>query len=247
MARPDQIPTDLAIDLGDDLSPDEFLAAVKHFLGYVEEITEAQSGDGSDINWTVRVREGSYLIGVEPQPTAAPSRLAMIYKMAAYAPPVISGGEVAASGLPEKAIGHLKSLSDLAAKNERGAGIRLWVEKSPITIGAGIAKAVREDWDSDYHDVGTIEGRLEAIRDSSGSVRIGVKDFLYPKLISCSVPEHLLEKALGSFRKRVEVEGLIHYRKDGSPISIEAQNIDVLPEDNDLPSADDVRGIMALA
>jgi hypothetical protein len=66
MATPDQIPTDLTIDLGDDLSPEEFVAAVRNFLGYVSEITDAQRGDGSDISWTVRVREGSALVGVEP-------------------------------------------------------------------------------------------------------------------------------------------------------------------------------------
>ena len=56
MATEDRIPTDLTIDLGDDPAPDEFLAAVKSFLGYVVEITNAQSGDGADLAWTVKVR-----------------------------------------------------------------------------------------------------------------------------------------------------------------------------------------------
>ncbi len=56
MATEDRIPTDLTIDPGDGLAPDEFLAAVKNFLGYVAEITNAQSGDGADVAWTVRVR-----------------------------------------------------------------------------------------------------------------------------------------------------------------------------------------------
>ncbi|MCY4168309.1 MAG: hypothetical protein OXE82_08525 [Rhodobacter sp.] len=58
MATEDRIPTDLTIDPGDGLAPDEFLAAVKNFLGYVAEITNAQSGDGADVAWTVRVRGG---------------------------------------------------------------------------------------------------------------------------------------------------------------------------------------------
>ncbi len=47
MATPDQIPTDLTIDLGDNLSPEEFVAAVRNFMGYVAEITDAQKGDGA--------------------------------------------------------------------------------------------------------------------------------------------------------------------------------------------------------
>jgi hypothetical protein len=247
MATPDQIPTDLTIDLGDDLSPEEFLAATRSFLGYVSEITDAQKGDGADVSWTVKVREGSALIGVEPSPSAPMSRVAMIYNQAEYGVEALARGDIAGAGLSEKAIGHLKSLSDLAAKHQSGKGVNLWVRKKPVGIGAGIAKSVREDWASDYHDFGTIEGRLEAIMDASGSLKIRIKDFLYPKAIVCVVPEKLVQSVLDSFRKRVEIEGRIHYRKDGTPISIEAKLIEVLPEDHELPSADDVRGIMASA
>jgi len=247
MATPDQIPTDLTIDLGDDLSPEEFLAAARNFMGYVMEITEAQRGDGADVSWVVRVKEGSYLLGVEPDPSAPPSRVAMIYNQADFGAVALARGDIAGAGLSEKAIGHLKSLSDLTTKRQNGKGINLWVRKKPIGIGAGIAKFVREDWESDYHDFGTIEGRLEAIIDAAGSLKIRIKDFLYPKAINCVVPEKLVQSVLDSFRRRVEIEGRIHYRKDGTPISIEAAIIDVLPEDNELPTADDVRGIMGSA
>jgi len=247
MATPDQIPTDLTIDLGDDLPPEEFLAAARNFMGYVAEITEAQRGDGADVSWTVRVSEGSALLGVEPNPSAPLSRVAMIYNQAEFGAMALARGDIAGAGLSDKAIGHLKNLSDLTAKHRNGKGVNLWVKKKPVGIGAGIAKYVREDWESDYHDFGTIEGRLEAIIDAAGSLKIRVKDFLYPKAINCVVPEKLVQGVLDSFRKRVEIEGRIHYRKDGTPISIEAHIIDVIPEDNELPSADDVRGIMASA
>ena len=247
MATPEQIPTDLTIDLGDALSPEEFIVAVRNFMGYVLEITSAQKGDGADISWTVRVREGSALVGVEPNASAPHSRLDMIYKQAEFGPRAIVGGDVAGSGLSEKAIGHLKNLSELVGKRQNGKGVTLWVKRVPVGISPSIARIVREDWETDYHDFGTIEGRLEAIIDASGALKIRVKDFLYPKAIPCLVPETLIESVLKSFRKRVEIEGRIHYRRDGTPINIEANVIDVLPEDDELPSARDVRGIMARA
>ncbi len=247
MATADQIPTDLTVDLGDELSPDEFVSAVRHFLGYVSEITEAQRGDGADIGWTVRVREGSALIGVAPAHDAPASRLSMIYQKAEFAAIALAAGNAREAELSEKAVGHLKALSEIATKRPDGKGIRLWVQRRPVAIGPGIARTVREDWETDYHDYGTLEGRLEAIRDASGSLKITVRDFLYPKAIICSVPENLLASALGSFRRRVEIEGIIHFRRDGTPMSIEAQSIEILPEDDDLPSADEVRGIMAVA
>jgi len=247
MAKPDQIPTDLTIDLGDELAPDEFVGAVRSFFGYVSEITEAQRGDGSEISWTVRVKEGSALIGVEPNAAAPTSRLAMIYAKAMHGPLSLAKGDIQGAGLTEKAIGHLKSLSDLAEKKRDGEGVRLWVERRAVSIKGAIAKTIREDWESDYYDYGTIEGRLEAILDARGALKIRVKDFLYSRPISCVVPEKLIDKVLSSFRRRVEIDGRIHYRKNGTPISIEADNIGLLPEDDELPTPDDVRGIMVSA
>ena len=196
------------------------------------------------MTWTVRVREGSALVGVEPDAGAPESRLSMIYRMAKHAPGAISSGDIADSGVSDKAVGHLKALSELVGKRDNGRGIHIWVKKRPVNIGPGIARVVREDWETSYYDFGVLEGRLEGIRDASGSIRIEIKDFLYPKAINCAIPERLLEISLQSFRKRVEIEGRIHYRKDGTPIKIDAESIDILCEDDELPSVDDVRGIM---
>lgn len=247
MTKPDQIPTDLTLDLGGDLAPEDFVMAVRNFFGYVDDITKSQRGDGSEITWTVRVKEGSALVGVEPNSTAPTSRLAMIYKQAIFGPSALAEGNIKNSGLSERAVGYLKSLSDLAVKHGDGRSIKLWVKRQVVSIGGNITRNVQEDWESDYYDYGTLEGRLEAILDANGALKIRIKDFLYPRAISCVVPEAMIDKVLTSFRCRVEIEGRIHYRRNGTPISIEAQEIDVLPEDDQLPTAADVRGIMASA
>jgi len=188
---------------------------------------------------------GSSPVGVEPDAGAPQSRLAMIHRIAEHAPGAVSREDVRNSGVSERAVGHLKALSELAGRRNDGRGIHLWVKGRPVSIGPGIARAVREDMKGNYYDYGVLEGRLRQIRDASGSIRIAVNDLPYPKSINCAVPEDLLETAPQSFRKRVEVEGRIHYRKDGTPIGIEVESIGKLPEDDGPPSADDVRGIMA--
>lgn len=247
MAKKDEIPTDLTLDIGGELTPDEFMSAVRNFFGYVKEVAEAQEGDGSTVDWTVRVKEGSSLIGLEPSGNAPPSRLAMIYNKINYDVETITNGEIPPGGMSDKAFGHLKSLSELAEKSKRPANLQVWVRREPKAIGAGIAKTIRDSREADYWDFGTIEGRLEAIKDASGSLKIGVRDFLFPKAIICDVPESMIERVFASFRRRVELTGKIHYRRDGVPISIEASDLDVLPEDDELPSASDVRGILASA
>jgi len=247
MATPEQIPTDLTLDLGDDLAPEEFVAAAGNFFEYIAEITKAQRGDGTEIAWTVKVKEGSALIGLEPSAGAPASRLAMIYEKAKFGIESLKRGDVRGAGLSDKAIECLKSLSDINDHHADGQGINLWVRCEPIRIGSGITRRVKEDLDSDYYDYGTVEGRLQTIRDANGALKIGVKDFLFPRVISCGVPEKMIEQVFASFRCRVEIEGRIHYRRDGTPLSIEADTIDILPEDDNLPTAADVRGIMASA
>jgi hypothetical protein len=247
MARPEDIPTDLTLDIGNDLAPGDFLAVVRNFINYVTEITDAQKGDGAVVDWTVKVKEGSNLIALQAGQGASPSRLAMIYNQVDFGIRTIAEGNVSGSGLPEGAINNLRRLSDLAGKQQQGQHLNIWVRRKPIPISPAISKAVQEDVEADYYDIGTVEGRLDTIQDASGAIKIQVKDYLYTKPIACLVQDDLLEKVLSSFRKRVEIEGKIHYRRNGIPISIEAAQLTILPEDDELPSADDVRGIMAEA
>jgi hypothetical protein len=84
MAKAIDIPTDLTLDIGGDISPDDFVAAVRNFFGYIKEITEAQEGDGSKIEWAVKVKEGSSLIkqimDLHPYPREMSKGLACLKK-----------------------------------------------------------------------------------------------------------------------------------------------------------------------
>lgn len=244
MAKPDEIPTDLTLDIGGEVSPEEFVSAVRNFFGYVREITEAQEGDGSKVEWTVKVREGSALVGLEPQSSVPSSRLAMIYNKVDFGFEAMAGGDIVSASLDEKALNYLKGLAELGEKSKRAPQLRVWVRKKPKALNANIARTIRELWETDYYDYGSIEGRLEAIKDANGSLKIGVRDYLYPRAITCDVPERMIEQVFASFRRRVELSGKIHYRRDGTPVSIEADQLEVLPEDDELPSANEVRGIL---
>lgn len=123
--------------------------------------------------------------------------------------------------------------------------MRLWVEKKPISLEPTIASAIREEGRSDYTDYGTIEGRLETIQESYGNLQFFIRDMILRQRVRCYFPEELLSEVFSNFRKRVEVSGLIHYRKSGAPISIEAEHIIPLPDDSELPTAEEVRGILA--
>lgn len=243
MATPEQIPTDLTLEIGVDLTPDAFLAASRHFFGLVKEIAES-SGAG-DVKWSVKVKEGSNLIGLEPDSLAAADQVQSVYEKFSASTRHLIAGRVEPAELNDEALRHYRQLSQLTAGQKQVITLKFWVQRKPLEIGPAIADAIRESERSDYKDVGSIEGRLQAIQETSGNLRIKIKDPLYPRAIECKLPESMIDEALATFRKRVEITGIIHYRQSGDPISIEVSAIDVLPDDDELPSADDVRGILA--
>jgi hypothetical protein len=244
MARAVEIPTDLTLDIGGDVSPDEFIAAVQNFFAYVREITDARQDGGVSLDWTVKVKQGSSLVGLEPSDGAPASLLMSIYDDARSGAQALERGDAHQSGLSKKAIKRLRALTELSGKSAGRAKLQMWIRKEPVALTMSEKAATRVEKRS-YSEFGTIEGRLEGVQDANGSLKLSVRDLLYPRPITCKIPDHLMKQALKCFRRRVELTGEIHFQGDDAPVRIDAIDIQLLPEDDALPSAGDVRGILA--
>ena len=223
------------------------MAAARAFFGYVDELATMLSLDYPRAQWIVRVREGSALIAVDPTPAVDPHVAQAIYIRAEQGIRHLINRDIEESGLPEPALRYLRTLSEMTEAGPNKAPpvpIRIWIKRKPIALEPAIASTIREDWRADYNDYGTIEGRLETIQESYGTLQFFISDAMLRQRVRCYFPEELLPSVFERFRKRVEVSGLIHYRKNGAPISIEAEHIVGLPDDSELPTAEDVRGIL---
>jgi hypothetical protein len=246
-ATPDQIPTDLTLEIGENLSPERFMAAARAFFGYVQEISHALAPDAEPIRWIVRVREGSALLAVDPSPNVPQEVARQIYIRTERGLLHLIDRDIEDSGLPEPALKYLRTLSEMTEAGPNKAApvpMRVWVQKKPISLEPTIASVIREEWRADYNDYGTIEGRLESIQETYGTLQFFIRDALLRQRVRCYFPEDLLPAVFDTFRKRVEVSGVIHYRKNGTPVSIEVEHILGLPDDSELPTAEDVRGIL---
>ena len=112
-ATPDQIPTDLALEIGEYLSPERFMAAARAFFGYVQEISCALASDAEPVRWIVRVREGSALIAVDPGPSVPQETAQRIYSRTECGIRRLIDRDIEDSGLPERALKHLRTLSEM--------------------------------------------------------------------------------------------------------------------------------------
>ena len=244
MATPDQIPTDLTLEIDANVTPEQFMAAARAFFGYVEEVARSIAPDGAAPKWKVMLREGSNLLAVEPSPSAVPAIVQAVYLRADEGVRQLAEGNLQASRLPEPALKHLKTLSELTEARGNPVPLRFWVKRQPVQVNQEIGRVIREDWRADYKDYGTVEGRLTAIQEQ-GTLQLLLKDEWLKQTIRCYVPEDQLPEAFANFRHRVEVSGVIHYRRNGTPISVEVEAIERLPDDSELPSSKDVRGLLA--
>lgn len=246
MIAPDQIPTDLAIEIAGDVTPEQFMAAVRAFFGALDETAHAVAPEGAMPKWRVQVKEGSNIVAVEPASSVPPAVVQATYARIDEGVRQLAEGNLQASRLPETALRHLKTLSELTENRGSPIPIRLWVNRRPVTVNTDIARVIREDWRANYKDYGTVEGRLTAIQEH-GTLQLLLKDEWLKQTVRCYVPEEKLPEVFAAFRKRVEISGVIHYRRNGTPISVEVESIELLPSDDELPSHEDVRGLLKAA
>src|SRR3954447_20788460 len=109
MVKPEEIPSELTLELGGNLSPDRFMSAARAFFGCVEEVAKAVATQGKEPGWIVRTREGSYLLGVDPAPGCDPAVVKAVYSRMKHGVDHLIAGEIDTARLPDMAIRHLKT------------------------------------------------------------------------------------------------------------------------------------------
>ena len=244
MATADEIPTDLALEIGDDLDPKRFLATAREFFAFVESIVGPSLGHDR-VEWRVKVREGSSILALAPAEGVLADEARRAYARILSATTALVSADLSVAALTDEALERARKLSDLSQSKNGPIPMRVWVCRVPILFGPDVGDFIREETRPAYTDFGSVEGVLNAIQDGKGGLELRIRDPLWSRAIKCLLPEGLLGLAMETFRQRVELFGEIHYRKDDTPESIRVERLDPLPNDDDLPSIQDVRGLLA--
>lgn len=244
MATADEIPTDLALEIGDDLDPKQFVATAREFFAFVESIAGAAVGTDR-VQWRVKVREGSSILALDPAEGVLAEQVKNAYARVYSATRALVSADFSIMALTDEALEHARKLSDLSRSKNGPIPMRVWICREPILFGPDVGDFIREETRPAYTDFGSVEGVLSAIQDGKGGLELRIRDPLWSRAIKCSLPERLLGKAMETFRQRVELFGEIHYRKDDTPEGIRVERLEPFPSDDDLPSIEDVRGLLA--
>ena len=139
-------------------------------------------------------------------------------------------------------LGHYKTFSE---KIQRGI---LKVSLKSGTDTVKVSKNVRAAIDavilSETKSVGTVEGRLEFVNIHADQNIFRIYSAIPPERVTCSFRPDKIEEAREALGRKIRVLGELTYPKGGKfPRTVKVETIELLPEDDDLPSLMDLRGI----
>lgn len=243
---PKTITTELTIELDEDeISIADFSNAFEHFFGLVREVTKSVTPNKKSNAWVVQVYPGSAGIGVNPQRAVyLESEINAIRQNCLDGLRQLENGQ-RASFFTDKAIEHSRELAKLFHAKKAPPNIRIWSrQEAHYPIVKKIAERAGEILDAAYEDFGSVEGTLEKL-SAHDAFEFVIYDSLTNQAIKCEVEESKIQDAWSAFRKRVEVIGKVHYRKDGKPVSVKAKEIIEFPDADGIPSLEEIRSILS--
>ncbi|MCL5736953.1 MAG: hypothetical protein M1274_15515 [Actinobacteria bacterium] len=246
MARTDQIISDLVLDIqGSDLTPEKFLTGVTAFFGLVRSVNQVTTV-GQLVRWTVEVREGSTLVALKPQPGYAAADVEAISRTVAAGVETLETGQPIPENFPEPAVRHLRKLGGIVGRTTKDdTRVRVWIKHEPRPVSLKTVAHAADILGMHYEDYGSVEGKLQALSERGG-LRFVVYEPLWDKAVYCRIGPELLQRALGAFGRRVEVYGVVQYRKDGLPVSVQVEELVEFPPEDQLPDHQSLRGILTL-
>lgn len=92
--------------------------------------------------------------------------------------------------------------------------------------------------------IGFLRGALEYINIHGGKKVFKIYPEIGPSKVTCYFPDELKESAIHAVGQYIEVHGIIHYKAVSTfPHQIDVKKLEVLPDEKELPSIFDLKGI----
>ena len=229
MAHPDDVDSSITLELAGDTTTDDFRQVVTAFDGLLKAVTKGVCRDEAALQWIVRPKPGSILLGVNAAP-AANARGAREVEALFSAVLAVR----APSHQYESIVPHIRVLARMPQAH-------LWVGRERTAITRELYSQMKAVLRPSHRLHGSVEGRLTTLSEQSG---LAIREPVWDARIECAVREDQLDAMRPLWRKRVKARGVVHYRPDGFPTKIEAESVEPLPDDAELPTHQDVLGIL---
>ncbi len=232
--------------------PQVTLGRLREFVSEVGELVQEVTAEVPDagrggLRWSLAdAKAGSFEVALR----AEPARRNVPYAASTRVIQTLWGGlrliQVRAERPPffsDPALEHAKRLVELIGDGITGVTVSTNGHDA-IRLTRELAIHVEQLAGPVLSAIGTIEGVIETIT-IHGREAFSLYDAVTGRRYECLFGKRIsLEEVTEAFGKRVSVRGIIRKRKGRDGPRIEVTSLRVLPDEQDLPSADDVRGIL---
>lgn len=233
---------------GNKISAERFQKAIDAFFGLLSEVSTGITGNSSGIKWIITLEGGSAVVNADPVPVGAgvPKRMAGRVARAFFSGVrQLQARPTRPNAFSDKALrrtGDLGNVTDgieVTSTNILLGGKALPVaQQGTRNTDALLSSARMEDW-------GTVEGRLQLI-SAHGNYSFKIYDTVTGQPVECRFDAgEMLQSAIGAFDKRVSVFGRVQYDESGRVKFVHVESMEMFPDDSELPSAEDVYGILS--
>lgn len=244
------------VDLGPDLVGFEldhpqlafsrFIEAADDFLGLLREVATDIVGPGG-VRWVVEDVSRSSPVRLSVRPIA--SRKGVRTQDLAEVNRSITNGFATIQSRPERPAHFndraLEKAKDLARKVGTDLSLLRVNGRSDQTDVTGqLIANVDAILGETVSSIGTIDGSLEAL-NVHGDRYFSVYDVLTGQRVRCDFGHRIsTDEIARAVERRVAVHGQIKSRPTGEIVGMIAERVEVFPPESELPSADEVRGIL---
>ncbi len=231
----------ITIEIGQaQVLANKFEQGIRSFLTMLKDVSRhVCEGHIKGIEWSIGLREGSMIVDFIPRAVAAaPAKVEIVRDTVEIGIDSVEGGVLPPAHFSDKAIAHAAKFAGAlgAVAKIRVDGRVHLLSANAIANADAWAGVASRDW-------GTVEGQLWELKESGG-LKFMVNDILTNRSTECIFDEQLLDDIKDSFRHRVSVTGLIRYKANGEPVSIDVEDFCRFPEEDTLPTIDEMRGIL---
>lgn len=223
---------------------------VESWTGFLDEVGRGVAGNPSKHAVRYMVTEasgGSFALGVQPQPA---SKDVPAHVMPQIARTVLSGlrelerGPKRPRHFSDDALDKLRDLARVAGPDIPSLMVSDGGRDRRVALSSDVLAHVEAVLTPAFHTIGTIEGELEGLI-LHGRKRFLLYDRLAGRKIDCYFGDFIAwEEIRDMLGKRIAVTGEIRSRRSGERASINVSSVYVFPRKEDLPSPDEVLGLL---
>ena len=227
-----------------------FKAQFDAFLDMANEVADSVADKRQSVDWIVSVEPGSVVVHIDAEPKRIEPSI-IPYAVSAIKKGIQSlesGTEEWPEHFTEKALTSMRKIADVLAKsNGELSHVKIGYNGSSKNVTTRSLATVDSLLTGKYTDYGTVEGTIRVL-DGRKKVRFAIDDDLTGRSISCYFSKELWDSVHEVFDPweppRVSVSGLILYRSNGQPVSIQADNLRAFQAKEKLPSWGDMLGFL---